>query len=70
MNIQKGDLLIVIDWNFDDGWVSGYHKNNPSKIGIFPRNYVCKYDKSKKGKITYKLLYNYLNLLLHYYILK
>jgi len=44
---KKGDILVITNWNACTGWVRGYLKKDPSKTGIFPKNYFRKYDATK-----------------------
>jgi len=41
--------LVITNWEIIEGWAKGYQKNDPTKRGIFPRNYVKLYDKFKNG---------------------
>ncbi|ORX62479.1 HECT-domain-containing protein [Anaeromyces robustus] len=40
LDIRKDEFLIVTDWNYKDGWVYGYRKDNKKEKGIFPKIFV------------------------------
>jgi len=40
LDIKKDELLIVTDWNSEDGWVYGYRKNNKKEKGLFTKVFI------------------------------
>ncbi|OUM61126.1 hypothetical protein PIROE2DRAFT_62713 [Piromyces sp. E2] len=52
LNLTKGDILIITNWEICEGWAKGYNKNDPSKKGIFPKNYFKLYDDNKNDVYT------------------
>ncbi|ORX86582.1 HECT-domain-containing protein [Anaeromyces robustus] len=37
LDLDTGELLIVTDWNYEDGWAFGHRKNNKEEKGKFPK---------------------------------
>jgi len=45
---------MITNWNVCEGWIKGYLQHDPSKKGIFPKNYIRKFDKTN---ISNKIIY-------------
>ena len=44
---KKDEILIVIDWNYKDGWIYGHRKDNKNEKGIFQKIFFKKKVKMK-----------------------
>jgi hypothetical protein len=51
LDIKKDEFLIVIDWNYKDGWVYGHRKDNKNEKGSFPKVFakICKEDNNESN---------------------
>jgi len=52
LDIRKDELLMVLKWDCDKGWVYGYRKENENEKGYFPKDFIKVYkDKNKAMNI-------------------
>eukprot|EP00833_Pecoramyces_ruminatium_P018655 jgi/Orpsp1_1/1192687/evm.model.d7180000095216.1 len=40
LDIQAGEYLKILNWNYEEGWAYGYKIDNKNKKGIIPKNYI------------------------------
>jgi len=50
LSFNKDDVIIVTNWNFKDGWSTGYKRNNLYEQGNFPSVLVCQYNDNNQSK--------------------
>jgi len=55
LSLNKGENLIVMNWNVGDEYSYGYKRNNPQQKEKFPSPLVCKISENK-GFFFFKLL--------------
>jgi hypothetical protein len=50
LELRRKEFIIVTNWNVEEGWASGYKKDDPLQVGNFPKDYVRKCSNKIKSK--------------------
>ena len=56
LTLYKNEFLILTNWNVDDGYSSGYKRNDPQKKEKFPTPSVRKCFEKNKGLFIFFFL--------------
>jgi hypothetical protein len=50
LELRRKEFIIVTNWDVEEGWASGYKKDDPLQVGNFPKDYVRKCSNKIKSK--------------------